>query len=313
MEGTPAEVNSMLTSDNPAHFRIRLLFNKVFSPARVKEMGETIDGIIDELIDEFIDNGECDFLQEFSVPLPLRVISMVLGFEPSQHDQINQWTDALLLRRGQMGSHEEQIYAARLVAECKRFLISVITQRRKNPGADLISLLIEARAENERPLDDQELMSNLLDLVLAGHETTRSGLTSFIARLLNNPTQLELLLSQPSHMKNAVEEALRIDAPATGFWRVAKVATELGDCAIPQGSLIMVRMDSANRDESVFPASDQFDITRTNAKQHLSFGFGTHSCIAAQLARIEMAKSMSRLFERLDNIEIIAERSDFGL
>jgi cytochrome P450 len=312
-KGWPAAAAGLLlTSDDPDHRRWRSLVNTVFTPKRIAQMADGIERIIDELIDGFITRGECNFVEEFAIRLPTYVVADILGLDRSMYDKVTIWSDAVLMRVGQMATHQQEIDAAHLIVELHHVLMNTIRQRRIHPGADLISNLIEARAEGYEPLNDVELLSLLLEIVIAGNETTRNTLMSGMARLLTERDQLQILLDEPEWIPNAIEEILRLETPATSLWRVAARDTVLGGVEIPAGAILSMRYDSASSDETQFPNPRQFDVKRKNAKRHFAFGYGMHNCLGAVLARKELNLAFPRLLERLRNPHIIEAKTDLS-
>lgn len=303
------EVNTLLTSDEPDHTRLRQLTMKAFMPGRIKRMTDLIEGTVDELIDNFIERGKCDFVSEFAVPLPLHTIGDILGLPKELHGKLYDWTFALMRRNGQMATHDEQLEDARKIVELKSYVEELLKDRRANPQDDLLSDLVTADVAGENPLSDLEILSSALLLIVGGAETSRSSLISMMARLTQSPKQLAALKADPSLVGKAVEEMLRLDTPGTALWRIARHDTELGGVAIPKGGIVMVRIDAANRDPAVFADPDAFIIDRENIGRHLSFGAGIHYCIGFRLARAQITQSITKLI-KLENLRLVPEESD---
>jgi cytochrome P450 len=304
------EVNTLLTADEPDHTRLRSLAAKGFMPKRIARMSDLMGQAISNLIDGFIERGECDFMREFAVPMPINSIGAVLGIAPSYYDQLYDWTFALMRRNGQMGSPAEQVADARQIVELKEFVAALVREREKNPKDDLLSDLVTARVEGQSPFSELETLSTALILLVGGAETSRSTLIASIARLVQHPEQIRLLREDLTLVPKALEEILRIDTPGTAIWRIANCDTELGGVKIPEGSIIMLRMDSANRDETVFENPDQFNIFRSDINKHLSFGVGIHYCIGFRLAREQVTQSIQSLLKRLGDVRMVPEKSD---
>lgn len=304
------EVNTLLTADEPDHTRLRSLAAKGFMPNRIKRMVELLGRIITGLIDAFIERGECDFLREFAAPMPIHSIGAVMGIPAAYHGKLYDWTFALMRRNGQMGTPAEQVADARQIVELKEFVRELVRERASNPKDDLLSDLVTARVDGVSPFTELETLSTALMLIVGGAETTRSTLISALARLMQTPDQLELVRNDPALVPKAIEETLRMDTPGTALWRIANHDTELGGVSIPQGSIIMMRMDSANRDSSVFQNPDTFDILRPDLGKHLSLGMGIHYCIGFRLAREQATQSVTQLLARLPDVRIIADKSD---
>jgi cytochrome P450 len=304
------EVNTLLTADEPDHTRLRSLAAKGFMPKRINRMAELIGQVISTLIDNFIERGECDFVREFAVPMPINSIGAVLGIPSSYYAKLYDWTFSLMRRNGQMGTPAEQVEDARQIVELKEFVASLVHDRQKNPKDDLLSDLVTARVDGQSPFSEHETLSTALMLLVGGAETTRSTLISAMARLMQTPGQLQLLHNDIALAPKAVEETLRLDTPGTAIWRIANVDTELGGVKIPKGAIIMMRMDSANRDETVFENSEVFNILRTDVNRHLALGTGIHYCIGFRLAREQASQSVAALLTRLKDVHMVPEKSD---
>jgi cytochrome P450 len=310
LKKTWPEVNTLLTADEPDHTRLRSLAAKGFMPARVNRMSNLIGQCITVLIDKFIERGECDFVREFAVPLPINSIGAVLGIPSSYYGKLYDWTFALARRFGQMGTPAEQVADAHQILELKDFIAETVRSRREHPKDDLLSDLVTARVDGVSPFSEFETLSTALILIVGGAETTRSSLISGMAHLLRNPAQLELLRNDLALIPRAVDEILRIDPPGPGTWRVAKQDVSIGGATIPGGSLVMIRKDSANRDTTVFEDPDSFNILRPNANRHLSLGNGIHYCIGFRLAKEQISQSLAALITRLPDLRMIPEKSD---
>lgn len=304
------EVNTMFTADEPDHTRLRALAQKAFFPKRIKRMSELIEQTVHKLIDEFIERGECDFVRDFAVPLPVNSIGEIMGVSYEDRALLNAWTIALMRRNGQMGTMEQQIADARKIHEAKEYVHTLIEERRTNPRDDLINDLITSEIEGEKAFDDLEVLSTVFLLLIAGAETARSTLISTIVRLLDNPDVLDRVIADPSLAPKVMEEVLRLDTPGTALWRVTNRETELGGTTIPDKSIVMMRIDSANRDDTVFERPDEFDIDRPNISRHLSFGSGIHYCIGFRLAREQVNISIPILLDRLRDLKLVREKSD---
>ena len=299
-EGYPS-VDTMLTADPPEQRRFRSLVNKGFTVRAVARLAPRIEALAAELIDAFADDGRVELRSQFSVPLPLTVIAEQLGVPRQDLAKFKEWSDGFVAQLGGMASAEEQVDAWKLIVEFQKYFEKVLNDRAENPQADIVSALINARVEGERPLNMAECLSILQQLLVAGNETTASTICEGMRLLVDNPDQLALLREDPERIPNAVEEMLRLTTPTANMWRVCVRDTELGGVEIPSGSAMLVRYSAANRDPAIFPDPHRFDVARANADEHLAFGGGVHFCLGAQLARAEMLKSFEALLERLPN------------
>ena len=302
-QGWP-QINTLLTADPPVHTRFRKLVNLAFSMPRVNAMEEGIRRKVDTLIDGFIDKGECEFVAEFGVGLPVQVICEQLGFELSEQANVKRWSDAFADRLGHMISKERELECAREVVEFQHAVKAKIDVRRGAPTDDLLSDIVNARIGGETPLDDAEILSIAQQLMVAGNETTTHSLAGGIVHLAQNPDAQALVRGDLKLVGNMVEEVLRLDTPTAGMWRVVKSDCELGGHAFKAGEMVMLRYAAANRDPDRYPDPDRFDPARTNARTHLAFGKGIHMCVGNMLSRKEMTVAFTRVLERMDDIRL---------
>jgi cytochrome P450 len=309
-EGWP-DLPTLLTADHPVHTRNRKLVNLAFSAPRVNAIEADMRQKSIDLIEAFADRGECEFVEEFGVPLPVAMIAGQIGLDDDPK-RVKRWSDAAVDRFSQMVDHDRKLECARSLVEFQHYMKGLIDDRRANGGNDLLTDLVEARIEGETPLIDPEIMSLMQQFMVAGNETTTSTLAGGLLQLIRNPDQMAKAKAaaggrDPKVIGNLVEEALRYETPTAGMWRIVKQDTELGGMAIPAGSVVQLRYAAANRDPSRFPDPDTFDIERTNARTHLSFGKGPHMCVGNMLSRKEMLVAFDELLERLDNFAVADE------
>jgi len=299
--------NTLLTADPPDHTRFRKLVNLAFSMKRVDALEAHMRGIVTGLIDSFIDDGQCEFVGQFAMPLPVQMISEQIGIDRTDFATVKRWSDAFADRLGGMISKERELECAAEVVEFQHALKAKIDARRAAPTDDLLSDLVNARVDGERPLDDAELLSIIQQLMVAGNETTTSSLAGGLVQLIRNPEQADKVRSDASLIRNLVEEVLRTESPTAGLWRVVKRDTELGGVPVKGGTMLMLRFAAANRDPAKFEDPDRFDVERKNANAHLAFGRGIHMCVGNMLSRKELAVAFDELLKRLDRIEIADE------
>ena len=293
-------VDTMLTADPPEHKRFRGLVNKAFTPRRVAKLADGIGALANQLVDDFVGDGAFEVLSQFSVKLPLTVIADQLGVPRSDLDRFKRWTDGFTAQLGGFAPPEELVDVTRRIVEYQEYFAAKLDDCAAQPRDDILSDLVRARLDGEKPLDVTESLSILQQLLVAGNETTASAIAAGLLLLIENPGELERIRADRSLLPNLVEEVLRISTPTQNMWRKALATTELGGVEIPEGSMMMLRYGAANRDESQFPDADRFDIGRANASEHLAFGHGIHFCIGAMLARKEMELAFTTLLDRLD-------------
>jgi cytochrome P450 len=301
-QGWP-HVPTLHQSDPPEHTRYRRLLAKVFSPGRVRQMIPGVQRICDQLIDSFAGRGRCEFVSEFAFPLPGIVISEQLGLAAGEIGTFRRWADAMLApAQGLLTDEDAAIRYADIEAEAQHYLADVFEARRAHPTGDLISALVAASAEEERPLTMPELQNLLQQLITGGYITTADAITSAMWLLIENPEQTRRLRADPGLIKTFAEEALRMLAPVQGLFRKTTRDVEIQGVPIPKGSILHVRYGAANRDGEAFAAPEQFDVTREHVMRHMSFGQGPHACVGAPLARQEMVTAFERLLARLDDL-----------
>lgn len=302
-------VDTMLTADPPAHTRFRGLVNKAFTPRRVTKLEPRIREVATALIDAFAPRGRVELLSEFSVPLPLTIIADQLGVPREDLPRFKRWSDGFVAQLSQLASPEARVEAAELIVEFQHYFARTLEARRAEPRDDILSDLVHARLEGERPLDTAESLSILQQLLVAGNETTASAIAEGIWLLVRHPDQLALVREAPEErIPGLVEEVLRLATPTQNMFRVVTRDTELGGVALPKGQVVLLRFAAANRDGGVFPDPDRFDVTRPNAGDHLAFGHGIHFCVGAALARREMRVAFELLLGRLHAIRLAPGR-----
>jgi len=298
-------VPTLHQSDPPEHTRYRRLLNKVFSPGRVRQMIPDVQRICDQLIDAFAGNGRAEFVQEFAFPLPGIVISEQLGLAASEIGTFRRWADAMLApAQGLLTDEDTALKYADIEAEAQHYLADIFQARKTHPTGDLISALVAASEEEERPLSMPELQNLLQQLITGGYITTADAITSAMWLLTQNPEQTKQLKTNPALIKAFAEESLRMLAPVQGLFRKATRDVELHGVNIPAGSILHVRYGAANRDPGTFDEPDTFDVTREHVMRHMSFGQGPHACVGAPLARQELVTAFERLLARLDDLRL---------
>lgn len=306
-EGWP-QVDTLLTADPPVHTRFRKLVNLAFSMKRVAAIEEDMRRVVVGLIDAMAEKGEGDFVRDFGIPLPVAMIAGQIGME-NDLDRVKRWSDAFVDRLGRMIPKERELECAREVVEFQHHVKAKIDERRASRTDDLLSDLVHAEVDGERPLEDAEILSIMQQLMVAGNETTTSALAGGLLQLIENPDQMAKAVAavdagDERTILNLVEEVLRIESPTAGMWRRVLQDTELGGVAIPRGAMVQLRYAAANRDPARYSDPDRFDIERANARSHLAFGKGIHMCIGNMLSRKEMAVAYSELLTRLTDFRL---------
>jgi cytochrome P450 len=295
----------MLVQDPPDHTRLRGLVVKAFTARRVEDMRPRIQQIVDETLDRIIPEGKMDLIEDFAFRLPVTVICDMLGI-PEEHRDV-------FYTRARVGGRildpvpmsPEEIQQANAGSKMSEMYFQQLFElRRKNPGDDLTTQLVQAEEEGSK-LSNEELTANIILLFGAGHETTVNLIGNGLLALHRNPDQLALLKAKPELMPNAVEEFLRYDSSVQLTGRVAlEDIDDVGGKPIPKGENVLCLLGSANHDPAVYPDHpERLDITRSNVRP-LSFGGGIHFCLGAQLARIEAEIAIETLLRRLPDLRL---------
>ncbi|WP_457982312.1 cytochrome P450 family protein [Bacillus paralicheniformis] len=294
----------MLNLDPPDHGRLRSLVQKAFTPRMILQLEGRIQQIADSLLDEAEPNHSMNLVDDYAFPLPIIVISEMLGIPVEDRQKFRVWSQAIIDFSDTPESLEEYKHK---IGEFAEYLEYLVRKKREEPAEDLVSSLIQAESEGMR-LSIEELYSTIMLLIVAGHETTVNLITNMTFALLNHPDQLEKLRQNPDLIDSAIEEALRFYSPVelTTLRWAAEPFTLHGQ-EIKRKDVIIVSLASANRDDTVFPNADRFDIERKD-NRHLAFGHGSHFCLGAPLARLEAKIAIQTLLRRFEHIEIKGER-----
>ena len=297
----------MVVTDPPAHTRLRKLANYAFRQQRVAMMGNWIGEIVDELLGEFGTADSGDFLHDFAYPLPATVIARMMGAPRGDQHLFQQWSDELALVAFSAGGKDRAGRHARALAgvrDMQRYLADLIERRRREPGDDMVSLLLEAAGEDGDRLADAELMALCSLILFAGHETTTNLLCNAMVMLSRHTGQRDMITADPSLANRAVEEVLRFEGPIKILVRWVHEDHERAGREIKAGQRVFLVQQSANRDGDVFPDPDSFDITRSVKPLHVGFGRGPHACLGAQLARIEGRVALPKILQRFPRIHV---------
>jgi cytochrome P450 family 142 subfamily A polypeptide 1 len=298
---------SMINMDDPRHKLRRALVNKGFTKRRVDDHETKIRRIVTELIDAVCEKGSCDFVREIAAPLPMIVIGDLLGVAPEDRDRLLRWSEEMLAASSATAAPALAERAARAGLEYAQYALRVIADRRRKPaGDDLMSVLVHAEIDSQK-LDDEALVHESLLILVGGDETTRHVITEGMEALIRFPAQRDRLLRDPRKIPVAVEEMLRWVTPIKNMNRTATRDSVLRGQKIREGDKLLLLYPSANRDERVFRNPDVFDVERS-PNDHVAFGgYGTHFCLGASLARLELRVMFEELLRRLPDLQLATD------
>lgn len=304
---TEMPIRSFLGLNPPDHTRLRGLVAKAFTQSRVDSLAPRIEEVTGELLDAIVYNEPINLMEALAGPLPVIVISELLGIPVEDRESVVGWSHAMA--RGldpafllTTGVRERQLQARE---EFSEYLHQLIAERRRAPGEDLISALVGVYDRGE-VLSEDELVATCILLLVAGHETTTNLIGNGVLALLNHPDQLNRLAQEPDLIDRAVEELLRYDSPVQLTARLALQDGDVSGLPIPQGSLVLVLVGAANRDPEAHPDPDRLDIGREPSR-HLAFGQGIHFCLGAPLARLEAKIAFRALTQKVDDLHLAGE------
>lgn len=283
---------------------------KAFNPKTIEELRPTVERLTKELLskidEKLADKGEFDLIADFAEPLPVMVISELLGFPKEDEHLLRPWSQAIVKMYEPAPTEQEKAEARKASNEFASYVHGLMVDRQQNPGPDLITELALVEEQGEK-LTARELIATCVLLLNAGHEASVNGFGNGMVATLRNKEQWDLLRNSPDELAgSAVDEFLRFDAPLHLFERTATEDTEIGGVMVKEGQKIAALLGSANRDEEIFQNADQLDLTRS-PNPHIGFGAGIHFCIGAPLARMEMTTALPQLVKKYPNLALRGE------
>jgi cytochrome P450 len=297
-------INALLIADPPLHSFHRSLVDKAFTISRVRRMTDYLQSVVDGMIDEVIGRGEVEFVREIAMKIPTFVIADQIGLPSSELTTIRRWADAVIRESDPSNTEEEQLALTRTICDLQRHIIDKANEYRTQPTECMLSDLVRATDANGVGLGDRELVSMVLQILVAGTDTTTSVMSTAMYRIMTTPGLEEALRADPTRIDNFIEEMLRYESPIQTAWRRVMRDVNVGGTDIPKGAMVILRWGAANRDPDQFADPDQLDAGRKNARQHLAFGSDAHFCVGNQLARGELRIAFNTLLRRMRNFRL---------
>lgn len=305
----------MMDSPPATHARLRGLVAKAFTPRRVEALRGKIERLVNRLLDEVEPAGQMDVVRDFAEPLPVTVIAELLGVPETDRPKLRPWS-AAIVKMYELGYTEAQVAAAeQATVEFTACLRALVAERRARPQDDLISALVEVEEQGQM-LTEDELIANCILILNAGHEATVNGISLGLLALFRNPDQCERLVREAATpdapiFKTAVDEMLRYESPLPMFERWVMEDVEYQGVQLKRGTEVGLFYASGNRDALRFERPDVMDVGRTD-NQHLTFGLGTHYCLGAPLARLEMQIAFQTLLRRFPTLRPATGAAEFN-
>ena len=287
----------LLTDDPPRHTKLRAIMNKAFTSRAIKLMENEVRNMSNDLLNKLDISKPVDIAHEFTIPLPISVISQLMGIPFERKDDFKRWSDALT------GTGSETEIEKRMpeIINMRNYFLSLIPLRKESPGDDLISKVVNAEVDGET-LDDNTIAGFNMLLLIAGNETTTNLLSNMLNHISYNPNIWKELRKDKGLVDAAIEETLRFDSPVHWVSRRATEDTELSGQTIKKGENIFAIMGSANRDPSHYENPEEFRLDRKQNKDHHTFGHGIHFCMGAPLARLEGRYALEGLLDRFEEV-----------
>jgi cytochrome P450 family 142 subfamily A polypeptide 1 len=297
---------SMINMDDPLHKRRRNLVNTGLTARRVAALEAKTREICAGLIDAACRRGRFDFVRDVAAPLPMIMIGDMLGVEPADRERLLRWSDDLMNALSSSATPQAALAAATAFMEYRAYNEKVVADRRQHPRDDLISVLVHAEVDGER-LDDEALLQESLLILIGGDETTRHVISGGMQQLLLHPEQRRALAREPARLGLAIEEMLRWVSPIQNMSRTLSRDVELRGQPLRKGDRLLLMYAAANRDEDVFREPHRFDVGRS-PNHHVAFGgYGTHHCMGASLARLELRVMFEEILTRAPDLELVAD------
>lgn len=297
-------------AEGNTHARLRKVLLSILTPGRVRHMESSVRANVVSLIEAFQADGRCEFVSQFAYPLPVKVIFDIIGFTAEEHDlqQLALWSDDTFRLWLVPLSAEEQVTCARHAVQFQQYIRDLLDDRRQSPRDDLLTEFArELDRKDSRVSEEEVVMMFPMNLIGAGHETTKAALTNAVYHLLSKPERWRSIVDDPDTIPDVVEESLRFDGSVFAWFRTVIRETTLGGKSIKAGDKIMGVFGSANHDEAKFDKPHEFCPGRPRNPKQMTFSTGRHFCIGAPLARLEMKVALEELSTRLKHVRLAPE------
>lgn len=295
-----------LLLDPPEHTKLRKLISAAFAPKLINALRPKVQARVDELLAAVAAKGQINVIADLAYPLPAIIIADMLGLPPEDRDKCKEWSDVIAGFFGAPQMTPDVIERTQQgIQDMNAYFKALLDQRRVEPKEDMITSLLQAEVEGEK-LSEDEILATCEMLIFGGHETTMHLIANAMIAFMQNPDQRDLLIQQPELIENAIEEALRYDAPVQRITRASLAEVEVAGTVIPAGQRVFLMLGAANHDPLQYESPEKFDITRKNIK-HMSFGYGIHFCIGSTLGRMEAQIAVGAMLQRLPNLRLIEE------
>jgi len=296
-------VQTLQASDPPVTSAYRQIAEQALNKKKVVALQPEIDRIVDRLMASIPDGEAVNFVDAFSVPLPLEAICLILGMPYKDAAFLKFYSDEFTHLVDPVHPLNRALEATRTIVKGYRYFVEILDQYRRNPQDNLVSAIANA-VVNGQPLSIEEQLSMVHVLVIAGNETTRNALSSAMFVLATRPDLWARLKAEPNKIPDFIEEVLRAHAPAITTPRTVLKDTEIDGVAVPRGSTVFVMWASGGQDEQTFENPQEIDIDRKNKRSHITFGMGIHHCVGSFLARAELQSALTRWLSDFDAVEL---------
>ncbi|HEU4324897.1 MAG TPA: cytochrome P450 [Roseiflexaceae bacterium] len=298
---------SLMSIDPPQHTRMRTLINQAFTPRRVAQLEPLIRQVVNQMVDEVLAQGQAD-LVPLSQQLPMHVICTFLGIPEADREQVKRWSFEWLKLLSNAMPIEEQRHCANSMLNHMAYIDGLIARLRQDPQDDFISHLVTTSTDGRMAMSAKEIADTVNLLTVAGQESTAIMLSTCFYRLLSEPERWQAIREDRTLIEPFVEEVLRLDGVSMGGVRIVKEDVTLHGVTIPRGATVLLMVSAANMEPTLFAEPERFDPAREHLSRHVAFGYGTHFCLGAPLARLELRLMVDVLADRLPSLRMLPDQ-----